>query len=97
MYTNFQHMDIYSDIHPFKETAILLGSDAEEASSRYINANRIKSPYNEASDMNLIIAAQGPITSSMANFWRMVHQENVGMIVTLVHKIPGDCHLYFPK
>ena len=26
----------------------------------------------------------------------MVHQENVGMIVTLVHKIPGDCCLYFP-
>ena len=73
MYTDCQHMDIYKAIHPFKETAILIESDAEDADSRYINANRIKSPYNEADDMNLIIAAQGPISSSMANFWRMVH------------------------
>ena len=26
----------------------------------------------------------------------MVNQERVGMIVTLVHQIPGDCTLYFP-
>ena len=26
----------------------------------------------------------------------MVFQERVAMIVTLVHKVPGDCALYFP-
>ena len=27
----------------------------------------------------------------------MVHQENVSMIITLVHEIPGDCDEYFPN
>jgi len=34
------------------------------------------------------------------NFWKMVQQERVGMIVTLVHKIgghDGDCAPYFPE
>lgn len=61
MYLEFQHMDINADIHPFKETAILLGSPDEDGEARYINANKIISPYNEPEDDNLIIAAQGPI------------------------------------
>ena len=89
-------MDIYCDIHPFVETSILLGSNSDSAEDRYINANRIKSPYGEPDDENLMIAAQGPIDSSIRGFWKMAVQENVGMIVTLVQKIPGDCHQYFP-
>ena len=53
-------MNIYSDIHPFKETAIYLGPNSAKAKDRYINANRIKSIiYNEKSeqDQNLMIAA----------------------------------------
>ena len=52
-------MDIYSDIHPFVETSIVLGDDSEQLSGeeRYINANRIKSPYGEANVDNLMIAA----------------------------------------
>ena len=97
MYTEFQRMDVYCDIHPFKETAILLGDESQNPDDRYINANRIKSPYGEASDANLIIAAQGPIRASFRNFWKMCHQENVGRIVTLVQEIPGDCDEYFPE
>ena len=92
-------MDIYCDIHPFKETAILLGSDSEDPEKRYINANRIKSMFDEDSEQNLMIAAQGPVDASIENFWRMVHQENVGRIITLVEKIGGprgDCCQYFP-
>jgi len=47
MLTEFQHMDIYCDIHPFKETAVYLGDESEDPNSRYINANRIKSIYGE--------------------------------------------------
>ena len=49
-------MDIYSDIHPFKETSIMLGPSTDEADLRYINANRIQSTYGEAANENLIIA-----------------------------------------
>ena len=73
MLTEFQHMDIYCDIHPFKETAVYLGDESEDPNSRYINANRIKSIYGEPFEDNLIIAAQGPIDSSTRNFWKMIH------------------------
>ena len=82
---NFRSMNIYSDIYPFIETQILLGHENDDPKLRYINANRIRSSYGESIDDNLIIAAQGPINSSLRNFWKMVHQERVGMIVTLVH------------
>ena len=87
-------MDIYCDIHPFTETAISLqGTPAE---TNYINANKIQSIYGEGRDNNLIIATQGPIASSLRNWWKTVHQENVGRVVTLVQQIPGDCAEYFP-
>ena len=57
MYTQFQNMDIYCDIHPFVETSIMLGAESETPEDRYINANRIKSPFAEADDANLMIAA----------------------------------------
>ena len=50
-------MDIYSDIHPFVETSILLGDDSYAPEKRYINANRIKSVYDEDLEQNLMIAA----------------------------------------
>ena len=50
-------MDIYCDIHPFVETSIMLGAESETPEDRYINANRIKSPFAEADDANLMIAA----------------------------------------
>ena len=57
MITQFQSMDIYSDIHPYVETAIFLGSESDKPDKRYINANRICSIYGEDSHDNLIIAA----------------------------------------
>ena len=51
-------MNIYSDIHPFKETAIYLGQrlaghKSVKGKDRYINANRIKSIiYNENSALD---------------------------------------------
>ncbi len=73
MYTQFEHMDIYSDIHPFKESAILLGGQREDPEKRYINANRITSIYGEPAEESLIIAAQGPIEQSTRNFWKLVN------------------------
>ena len=43
-------MDIYCDIHPFKESAIYLGDESADPDDRYINANRIKSIFGEPMD-----------------------------------------------
>ena len=94
----FQDQDIYCDVHPYQETAIwLLGP--KKASKNYINASRIQSPYHEGNDHNLLIATQGPKSNTTKNFWRMILQERVGMVVTLCHAIggaDGDCVEYFP-
>ena len=66
-------MNIYCDIYPFIETQILVGEPADKPELRYINANRIRSIYGETNEQNLIISAQGPIESSLRNFWKMVH------------------------
>ena len=50
-------MDIYCDIHPFRQTAIYLGDNSKDLNMQYINANRIKSIYGEPAAENLIIAA----------------------------------------
>ena len=99
MITGFQDQDIYSDIHPFKDTAIWL-KDKEKAADNYINANRIRSIFGEKLENNKFIAAQGPMDNTTENFWRMCLQERVGLIVTLVHSIggsQGDCAEYFPR
>ena len=62
----------------------------------YINANRIQTPYHEPSNDNLIIAAQGPMDISRNNFWLMVAQMNVGVIITPAKNIGTECAEYFP-
>jgi len=67
--------------------------DEKKDADAYINANRMKSAFNE--DENLIVATQGPKENTQENFWRLCHKERVGRIVTLVKSIghgPGfDC------
>ena len=68
----YRKFDVYSDIHPFKHTAVWLNKliDQEEG---YINANRILSSYGKFD----IIATQGPIEETIPAFWRMIVQERV--------------------
>ena len=95
MLTQFKKHDIYCNVHPFKETAILLGQDSDTPDLRYINASRIKSVYDEPAEDNLMIAAQGPIMYTTRNFWKLIHQERVGMV--LQNTTPGDCAKYYPE
>ena len=97
---NFGHLNIYSDVQPFKETSVSMKENPGSplTDETYINASYIKSAFRE--DQELIIATQGPQRYSMHTFWNMVMQSNVKRIVTLCHKIgnKGDCdaYQYFP-
>jgi len=77
MIEDFQDLDIYVDVHPFVETAVKLTQRPNKPKAdTYINANYIKSAYNEyPNDLNksLIIATQGPKTNTVEAFWRMVN------------------------
>ena len=63
----------------------------------YINANFIDSPLKEGDQK--IIGTQGPKENTFVDFWRMVSQENVTLIVTtcnLKEKGRTKCHKFWP-
>lgn len=90
--------DRYRDLGPFKHTQVKLMSGArnfDPTVDRYINANYIRS----AKLRNLFIATQGPLESTILNFWKMIWQEKVSLIVMLCPLKEGDkvkCTQYWP-
>ncbi|XP_044254041.1 tyrosine-protein phosphatase 10D-like isoform X2 [Tribolium madens] len=68
----------YTNILPFDETRVKLNIDEDdEISSDYINASYIKGYSGKLE----YIATQGPLESTTRDFWKMVLQENVSIIV----------------
>ncbi|XP_039958049.1 phosphatidylinositol phosphatase PTPRQ isoform X1 [Bactrocera tryoni] len=83
----------YTDIFPYDKNRVLL--DVDDEGSDYINASfidgyKIKKEY---------IASQGPKPETTMDFWRMILQYNVRVIVMLTQFQEGTnikCHEYFP-
>ncbi len=72
---------------PFEETIIWL-EGKNNTEDGYINSSRIKSVFGES--VGHIIATQSPKDTTIEAFWRLVLQENVGMVITLCPEIGGD-------
>ena len=73
----------YAELKPFKHTRVRLLQRNEDIYDSYINANYINS--STLRNDQLFIATQGPLESTVENFWRMVDQEKVSLIVMLTH------------
>jgi protein tyrosine phosphatase len=74
--------DRYGDLGPFKHTLVKLKSKEkafDTSVDNYINANYIRS----AKQRSLFIATQGPLSNTFLNFWKMVWQEKVSLILML--------------
>ncbi|XP_011869291.1 PREDICTED: tyrosine-protein phosphatase 10D isoform X2 [Vollenhovia emeryi] len=86
----------YSDILPYDFSRVKLEVIDNDPNTDYINASLIKGYTGE----DEYIACQGPKEETTYDFWRMVNQYNINIIVMLtqlVEKGKEKCHQYYPK
>ena len=68
----------YRDISPYDQTRVLLRN---LPTGDYINANYINMEIPGSGMVNRYIAAQGPLPNTCADFWEMVWQQQITLVV----------------
>nr|XP_033779150.1 tyrosine-protein phosphatase non-receptor type 18 isoform X2 [Geotrypetes seraphini] len=85
----------YKDILPYDQTRVPLTLRVEEGQSDYINASFIQGLDNQ----RRYIATQGPLKDTMVDFWRMVWEYQVKVIVMACREVElgkKKCERYWP-
>jgi tyrosine-protein phosphatase non-receptor type 11 len=75
----------FRNILPYDETRVILRN---YSTTDYINANRIRSPFDSV--RREYIATQGPLPTTINDFWHMVQQECVTCIVMITREIENS-------
>ncbi|KAM6981886.1 tyrosine-protein phosphatase non-receptor type 18 [Tautogolabrus adspersus] len=73
----------YKDILPYDQSRAVLSLLTSDSDSDYINASLIK---GAAADCRYI-AAQAPLSSTLTDFWRLIWQNNVKVIVMACREV----------
>ncbi|XP_059188300.1 tyrosine-protein phosphatase non-receptor type 18 isoform X2 [Centropristis striata] len=73
----------YKDILPYDQSRVVLSLLTSDSDSDYINASLIMG----ASADRRYIASQGPLSSTLTDFWRMIWQYDVKVIVMACREI----------
>ncbi|XP_047145967.1 receptor-type tyrosine-protein phosphatase C isoform X1 [Hydra vulgaris] len=87
----------YGDIAAYDHSRVILKFDCKRKQSDYINASYIQG-CNCKSDYKYI-SSQGPMENGLNDFWHMIYQENIKIIVMLTNLIENEkekCCQYWP-
>ncbi|XP_055966564.1 tyrosine-protein phosphatase non-receptor type 7 isoform X2 [Sorex fumeus] len=87
--------DRYKTILPNPQSRVCLGRAQSQEDGDYINANYIRGYDGQE---KVYIATQGPMPNTVSDFWEMVWQEGVSLIVMLTQLREGKekCVHYWP-
>ncbi|KAH9898701.1 hypothetical protein F4778DRAFT_771738 [Xylariomycetidae sp. FL2044] len=83
----------YKDILPFEHARVRL-ADREEGACDYINASHVQASRSH----KRYIASQGPLPATFEDFWSMIWEQDVRVIVMLTAESEGGqlkCHPYW--
>lgn len=87
----------YKDIAPYDATRVILNNGP---TGDYINASYINMPIPNSDLVLTYIATQGPLASTVGDFWQMVWESESSLIVMLTvvsERGRAKCHQYWPK
>ncbi|XP_054845741.1 tyrosine-protein phosphatase non-receptor type 13 [Eublepharis macularius] len=82
----------YKNILPYDATRVPLGAEGG-----YINASFIRMPVG--SKEYVYIACQGPLPTTVADFWQMAWEQNCTVIAMMTQEVEGEkikCQRYWP-
>lgn len=93
-----QSKNRYKDIIPFNHTRVILNCIPQlEPGSNYINANYVRGP---SGSQRSYIACQGPLPHTLNDFWRMIWECRVSVIVMACNEQEmgrAKCEQYWPN
>ncbi|XP_050351058.1 tyrosine-protein phosphatase non-receptor type 4 [Nymphalis io] len=87
----------YRDIAPYDSTRVILKNGP---TGDYINASYINMDIPNSDLVLTYIATQGPLPSTVGDFWQMVWESEsslVVMLTVLAERGRAKCHQYWPK
>ncbi|KAL1845715.1 phosphotyrosine-specific ptp2-like protein [Paecilomyces lecythidis] len=83
----------YNDIYPFDHSRVRL-QNVPSGECDYVNANHVKAEYTNKN----YIATQAPVPDTFNDFWRVVWEQDVRVIVALTAEVERGhvkCHPYW--
>jgi len=90
----------YDNIAAYDHSRVILKYDCKQKKSDYINAS-ICQGYNYLNDNTTrYISTQGPIPNTFNDYWHMIWQERINIILMVTNLKENDrvkCHQYWPS